>query len=84
MSNTINKPKRHPLLEEGEQFDIVFDHDVHGRVEFSTGKNPLSGSWMWWFNVSHDMYAGTKADVRNIVNGIRKKATKIHLDTWRG
>ena len=79
----IQKPERHCMLEEGEQFDIVFDHDKHGRLEFSTGINPLSGAWMWWFNASHSMYAGTKADVKNIVSGIRKKASKIYLDTFK-
>jgi len=80
----LPKPKRHIMLKEGEQYDLVFDSKSHGRLALSAGVNPLNNKWMWWWSIGHAMYAGAKSDIKDIVEGVRKKATAVYIDTfWR-
>jgi hypothetical protein len=67
-------PKKHPMSE--KQFDIVFLHNGQ-EVSFSSGVNPLTGSWMYWFSGSPAMYAGVKSDVNKIVKNIHKKSEGV-------
>jgi hypothetical protein len=80
----MNAPEKHLLLGKGEQFDIIFDHEKHGRLTLSAGQNSLTNDWMWWWSGENSMYAGTKSDVQGLVKSVRQKADKIHFDTfWR-
>jgi len=72
--------KKHPLFD--KQFNIEFENEKYGRLVFSSGKNPLNGNWMWWWNVDVTMYSGNKKDVNTLIKAIREKALKIYIDTF--
>jgi len=75
-------PKRHIMLEEGQQYNIGFMHNRR-KVWLSAGINPLNNNWMWWWSDSSSMYAGNRRDVYSIVKNIRRK-TKVFSDGWSG
>ena len=84
----MNKPKRHPMLKEGEQFDIVFIHRDGKEHSMSAGINPLNGGWVYWWNdgvdmYAADMYAADKPPINEVVKNIREKSQGVLLDTFK-
>lgn len=82
----MNKPKKHSLLVDDKQYDIIF---MHKGIEcaLSYGRNELNNNWMWWWTkngvTDTSMYASPdKKDVMAIVNNIREKSEKVLLDTF--